>query len=717
MGSIKHIFTNAIADGTNTQIVRPSDWNSDHTYFLQDAVSLAGNTSGALANVSTGTLILAGGNNITLSQNGNSVTISGANVGGAQTGISSVIVSDATYTSGMISFSGENNITIGSSVNANTQYIRLSVGNYITTAMLSNAVTLSNVRVSAGTTSNLLSAITFADGSGVSWGINASTITASVKTDYLTSQSTQYLALTLGGNTAGTTTFNASNNATLFLNGGNNITLSGNGSTVTISAAAQTNQSAIRGFGASNTGNTAGNTGISTGVDWVLAGSTNITVSESTVGGGPNTLWLSVPNVAVAAESNNFNLLGANTAGNTTASGSTIGLSGVNLTLSGTNNSQIVLSVPATSSLSATGVVSIATNGSTISVGVGTFNLYASSNTTLTSSGTMDLRSVTVRGVGRASIGYSNAELVISVPAYSAGISNLGNTTGSTGMVDQRLVLVGSNAITLSGSTDAGLHSATVTIMGNPQISEFDPYRNPPVSNSSLGNGTVYFAPFDVPHEVSASRVNFFLSLTHTFSGAPNNSTAWIAAGYGIYTRMSGTGSDRISNLTSYSLSYVSGSVSSSTRLSVTNYIGLSNATSHSTSQYGVQNASVTDYLGSSIAGYRVLALPLNLTLTPNRYWMGFSVQSSSQGASFILGHSVLQNQYSNNLAYRVIGAVSAASNASVYHVTAGLGTYSATTAAFPVSIALTNSDIRGANVQTIPYFNFSGVSTSSNIL
>lgn len=44
---------------------------------MQDAVSLIGNnTAGVLANISSGTLYLAGGNNITLSQNGNSVTIS-----------------------------------------------------------------------------------------------------------------------------------------------------------------------------------------------------------------------------------------------------------------------------------------------------------------------------------------------------------------------------------------------------------------------------------------------------------------------------------------------------------------------------------------------------------------------------------------------------------------------------------------------------------------
>lgn len=58
--------------------------------------------------------------------------------------------------------------------------ISVSIGPYITTAMLSNAVTLSNIRVSGGTTSNLLSAITFADGNGVSFGLDGSTMTASV---------------------------------------------------------------------------------------------------------------------------------------------------------------------------------------------------------------------------------------------------------------------------------------------------------------------------------------------------------------------------------------------------------------------------------------------------------------------------------------------------------------------------------------------------------
>lgn len=47
------------------------------------ALTLSSNTSGALALISSGTMTLAGGNNITLSQAGNAVTISGAAAGAA----------------------------------------------------------------------------------------------------------------------------------------------------------------------------------------------------------------------------------------------------------------------------------------------------------------------------------------------------------------------------------------------------------------------------------------------------------------------------------------------------------------------------------------------------------------------------------------------------------------------------------------------------------
>lgn len=70
---------------------------------------------------------------------------------------------------------------ISGSMTHNTAGLNLSLDHpaWLTTAMQSNAATISNIRVSAGTTSNLLSAITFSNSNGITFGLDASTITAS----------------------------------------------------------------------------------------------------------------------------------------------------------------------------------------------------------------------------------------------------------------------------------------------------------------------------------------------------------------------------------------------------------------------------------------------------------------------------------------------------------------------------------------------------------
>lgn len=214
---------------------------------------------------------------------------------------------------------GTTRVALGEAVFSNSNGV--SFGLNVSTVTGSIATSLTNIRVSAGTTSNLLSAITFSNVNGISFGLDASTLTGSHNA--LTSQSTQFLALTLGGNTAGTTTFHATNNASLFFHGGNNITLSGNGSSITISAGAAggavvsnaiqpvssatgsgTNTSrfaaddhvheGIYSAGVSNVGNTAGNTAIRPG-RWVFAGSNAITLSQETAAASLQTLHIQGP--------------------------------------------------------------------------------------------------------------------------------------------------------------------------------------------------------------------------------------------------------------------------------------------------------------------------------------------------------------------------------------------------------------------------------------
>ena len=80
-GTINHVKTSTVANDTvNTYLIQPQDWNSVHAYTMQDCISLSGNnTAGTLTAINGSTCYLAGGNNIILSQNANSITISAAN--------------------------------------------------------------------------------------------------------------------------------------------------------------------------------------------------------------------------------------------------------------------------------------------------------------------------------------------------------------------------------------------------------------------------------------------------------------------------------------------------------------------------------------------------------------------------------------------------------------------------------------------------------------
>jgi hypothetical protein len=88
-----------------------------------------------------------------------------------------------------------------------------------------NGTLLSNINVSAGTTSNNLSAITFANSNGISFGLNASTITASVS---VTVAAIGAIAAGTQTATSGTVDFSNSNNITFGMSGSSQVTASYN---------------------------------------------------------------------------------------------------------------------------------------------------------------------------------------------------------------------------------------------------------------------------------------------------------------------------------------------------------------------------------------------------------------------------------------------------------------------------------------------------------
>jgi hypothetical protein len=362
--------------------------------------SISGNSTSAGAGyqlVSTGTLVLAGGNNVTLNQNANSISIAGP------------------------SLSNSNGFTFGTN------------GSVVTASYAGGG----SVNFSAGTTSGNLASVNLSNANGVSFGLNAGTITASHNA--LTSQSAQALSASNGsfafqtagfsnangvtfGTSAGSimtasvnTSYAASNhshgNPTLNLTNLSGTTASAsNGLTLSLSAASQSvqTQSNIQGIIANGSTNRTG--------DVSFANSNGVTFGLSN-----NTITASV---AAAGQTNQT--LGLYASGNSTGQSSSSTMDARSLSISaqggvsaGFSGGMMQMSAPAVSSLSQTGIVSISRNGNTISIGA---------------------------------------------PAFSAGMSTGGNTSGTTGTVSNQLIFAGGNNITLSQNTGAG--GNTISIIG-----------------------------------------------------------------------------------------------------------------------------------------------------------------------------------------------------------------------------------------------------------
>lgn len=314
----------------------------DAVDFTQLSVgnSNLGNTAGDTG-VFTGRVVFVGTNNITLSgsSNGGSATISisGASGGGAAVTASAA---NGSYTVGNLSFSNANGISFGTSAGSAIT----ASHNALTTAAVSNH----SHGFSAAGGSSAFQTLSFSNGGGVSFTNTNGQVGATVATTYRASNDA------IGLNTAQSNVTWTVNSSGLSLDARG---YAGTGTSNSGGAAFTLNSNGLAFNGNSLAGTSSGFTGANI----------SASITHNTAG---LALSMSVAAPGAAAEANPFNLLGANTAGNTTATGSTIGLSGINLTLSGTNNSVINISAPATSSLSATGQVSISTNGSTISIGV-----------------------------------------------------------------------------------------------------------------------------------------------------------------------------------------------------------------------------------------------------------------------------------------------------------------------------------------------------------
>jgi hypothetical protein len=571
--------------------------------------TLAGNSTSAGAGyalVSTGTMTLAGGNNITLSQNGNAVTFVGAAVAAGSNTFGMSNLGNTSGTTGVVNGSGlqmllagGNNITLSQSTNASSATITISAASQTNQTFGMYAV--GNTTGQSSSTTRDARSVSYSGLGAASVGFSNSVMQFSVPTQTVQTQNLHNLTLAGNSTSAGAGYIQISS-GTLTLAGGNNITLSQNGNAVTISAP-----------------NLGGGGGIA------------LANSQTTYTSG-------TANMVVA---------------------------GGAMTIASTTGQSYNFSVPQTSSLSATGIVSISTNASTISIGAPAFSAGISNiGNTAGTSGTASNQVVFAGGNNitlSQSTGAGGNTISISAGAgggaFSAGMSNIGNTSGTSGTVSNQLVFAGGNNITLSQSTGAGGNTITISggAGGNTTFaSMWFPYNEAQNVIGQQGQGSLGFTPVPTPavgDEVQIDRVVYPLHFSNS-----SNSTGTLTASFwmGLYTRTISSISLALSISTSVSLAYAGNNSSASQR------------------------------------GIRLLSFGWTTTIPDNRYFVGIVSSSATAGNNASLSQ-VQISQMASNLS----GMWNAATNATIQWPL-GVGFYSAATAGLPASVAF--SQIQGTN-------------------
>jgi hypothetical protein len=266
---------------------------------------------------------------------------------------------NANYLQGRVStqFAGlgfSSTTTAGTDIKAtlSTNGLNMAVPAYLTTAAVAGAGTGTSVVTTAGTDLSMalntggltvaypkwittFDATSILAGTGTSVQTTAGTdLSCALNTDGLTIAYPKWLT------TAGATNITserAGTNMSVATTAGSDITLGVNTSGVTIgypkwltTYAAQTNQSAIQAVGVSNAGNTAGNVGYSTGINYCLAGSGSITLSQSTAAGAA-TAYIQHPEWLTTAAATDITSGRAGTVSGATNCSVTVNTSGVSV--------------------------------------------------------------------------------------------------------------------------------------------------------------------------------------------------------------------------------------------------------------------------------------------------------------------------------------------------------------------------------------------------
>jgi hypothetical protein len=657
--ALYHAFTNNIPNATGTltvwngattatvaatDIVRPTDWNSQHIQQVTLSGHVAGNSTLSGTNI-----IYEGGHNITLSGTSNTIIFSVHGGGGGGGGDGGNVLAAGTQTAnttGTVLFSNANNVTFGMN---NSSVMTASA------SFPAQSVQPAIQSISGGTTRITTGEVVFSNSNGMSFGVNGNTITGSH--NGITSQSvqTQNLVSVLGS--TGNISFANSNG----------ITFGGNASTVTASHNGLTSQS-NQALSASN--------GSFTFQTLNFSNANNVTFGTSA--GGIMTASVNAQSVQtqnlVSVQGSTGNISFSN------SNGVTFGFNASTITASHNGlTSQSNQAFSASGGSSAFQTLNFAnSNGLTFSNSNGsvvasytvptqtnqTIGGYAVGNTTgASSSSTVDARSFSIQGAGAASVGFTNGSWVVSAPNAAAGNVTFSAGTTSNGLANvvfsnSNNVSFGLNGSTITASAGGGGAGATQSTFWYPQDRLI-------TAISAPVNGSMSVQLLLADANYSATRMGILASMS-PISSADNRTFSFVYSHWcGIYTNNAGT----LSSVSSASIATTLGTWSS-------------NATNSANSK-------------------RILTMPFNVNLTEGLYYIAnilsfraISTSTSSQtvaAMNMTLDGGAFLTQ--NNYALMGVGT-----NATVNEFFTGQGIYLTTTSAVPATINLTGMAATGTN-------------------
>lgn len=532
--ALYHAYSQTIADGTATSVVRPSDWNSAHSQVM----TLAGNTAGA-STVSGTNVIFQGGNNVTLSAN-------------QAAGVATIVFSGPTQSvqtqaSGNIVGSGfTSTTTAGVNVvgTLNSQGLSMAVPQYITTFQND----LTSGRAGTGFTS------TTTAGTAVVGTLNTNGLSMGVPA-YITTFQNDLTSGRAGTGFTSTTTAGTAVVGTLNTNG---LSL-GVPAYITTFQNDLTSGRAGTGFTSTTTAGTAivatqNTAGLSMGVPAFITtftqpGATVFSNSNNVSFGLNGSTVTATATFAQSAQTANFYV-----SGNTTQLSSTAGLDlrslsfeGAGIASVGVSNGRVLVSVPSGGgagdgyNIVAMGTDPVgggATSGATFSTISGSIYLQAGNNMTLSQT--------------------SNS---INISAADVKWSLVGNTAGtnSSNLSANQFYFSGGDNITLSGNSNTIVISAAAGGAGAAE-SNYMPFKDALWAPHQVGQNSIQVQPLANVPVVSYDRLAYGVQFTQA-----TNSTMTVSCTVhmGVYSKNGST----LSQITSHSGSFSingSGTASSS---------------------------------------------------------------------------------------------------------------------------------------------------------